>query len=146
MPPFRRLLAGVRIHLEEMSLQQHMHFQSGLLRVDASGEFSLEDAKQAFLEMLKAVGQHKAEKILLDARNVMGKPGDLERFYYGEFAARESHRMVVEHKIVPRFAYVIHEPLRDPTRLGETVAVNRGMNVKTFETQEDALEWLTNAH
>ena len=129
-----------------MSIQQHMHFQSGLLRVDASGEFSLEDAKQAFLEMLKAVGQHKAEKILLDARNVMGKPGDLERFYYGEFAARESHRMVVEHKIVPRFAYVIHEPLRDPTRLGETVAVNRGMNVKTFETQEDALEWLTNAH
>ena len=146
MPPFRRLLAGARIHLEEMSIQQHMHFQSGLLRVDASGEFSLEDAKQAFLEMLKAVGQHKAEKILLDARNVMGKPGDLERFYYGEFAARESHRMVVEHKIVPRFAYVIHEPLRDPTRLGETVAVNRGMNVKTFETQEDALEWLTNAH
>jgi hypothetical protein len=129
-----------------MSIQQHMHFQSGLLRVDASGEFSLEDAKQAFLEMLKAVGQHKVEKILLDARNVMGKPGDLERFYYGEFAARESHRMVVEHKIVPRFAYVIHEPLRDPTRLGETVAVNRGMNVKTFETQEDALEWLTDAH
>ena len=114
--------------------------------MDASGEFSLEDAKQAFLEMLKAVGQHKVEKILLDARNVMGKPGDLERFYYGEFAARESHRMVVEHKIVPRFAYVIHEPLRDPTRLGETVAVNRGMNVKTFETQEDALEWLTDAH
>ena len=146
MPPFRRLLAGARIHLEEMSIQQHMHFQSGLLRVDASGEFSLEDAKQAFLEMLKAVGQHKAEKILLDARNVMGKPGDLERFYYGEFAARESHRMVVEHKIVPRFAYVIHEPLRDPTRLGETVAVNRGMNVKTFETSEDANEWLTDVH
>jgi hypothetical protein len=146
MLPFRRLLAGVRIHLEEMSIQQHMHFQSGLLRIDASGEFSLEDAKQAFLEMLKAVGLHKAEKILLDARNVKGKPGDLERFYYGEFAARENHRMVVEHKIVPRFAYVIHEPLRDPTRLGETVAVNRGMNVKTFETQEDALEWLTGAH
>jgi stage II sporulation SpoAA-like protein len=129
-----------------MSIQQNMHFQSGLLSVDASGEFSLEDAKQAFLELLKAIAHYQAEKILLDGRNMKGKPGDLERFYYGEFAARETHKLVVEHKIVPRFAYVIHEPLRDPTRLGETVAVNRGMNVKTFETAEDAIEWLTDVH
>jgi hypothetical protein len=127
-----------------MSIQQNMHFQSGLLSIDASGEFSLEDAKQAFFELLNAIAQYQAEKILLDGRKIKGKPGDLERFYYGEFAARETHRMVVEHKIVPRFAYVLHEPLRDPTRLGETVAVNRGMNVKTFETPEDAIEWLTN--
>ena len=122
-----------------------MHFESGLLSVDASGEFSLEDAKQAFLEMLGAVVQYKAEKILLDGRNVKGNPKDMERFYYGEFAARETHRIVVEHKIVPRFAYVLHEPLRDPARLGETVAVNRGMIVKVFETPEDAIEWLSKA-
>ena len=36
----------------------------------------------------------------------------------------------------------MHEPLRDKTRLGETVAVNRGMIVKVFETPEDAIEWL----
>ena len=145
MPPFKRRLAGARIHLEEMTIQQNMHFQSGLLSVDASGEFSLEDAKQAFLEMLEAVAQHKAEKILFDARNMKGRPKDLERFYYAEFAARETHRIVIEHKIVPRFSYVTREPLRDPTRLGETIAVNRGMNVKTFETVEDAIEWLTDA-
>ena len=112
--------------------------------MDASGEFSLEDAKQGFLELLGAVAQYKAEKILLDGRNVRGKPGDLERFYYGEFAARENLRIVVEHKIVPRFAYVIHEPLRDPSKFGETVAVNRGMILKVFETLEDATAWLTN--
>ena len=128
-----------------MSMQQNMHFQSGLLSVDASGEFSLEDAKQAFLELLKAIEQYQAEKILFDGRNVKGKPGDMERFYYGEFAARETLRIVGEHRIAPRFAYVMHEPLRDPTRLGETVAVNRGMNVKTFQTPEDAIEWLTSA-
>src|SRR6476660_4154389 len=107
-----------------MSFQQNMHFESGLLSVDASGDFSLEDAKQAFLEMLGAVARHKAEQILFDGRNVRGKPGDMERFYYGEFAARETHKIFVEHKIVPKFAYVMHEPLRDKTRLGETVAVN----------------------
>ena len=46
---------------------------------------------------------------------------------------------------MPRFSYVMHEPLRDPGRLGETVAVNRGMDVKVFETLEDAIEWLTGA-
>ena len=69
-----------------MSIQHNIYFESGLLRVDASGEFSLEDAKQAFLELLGAVVQHKAEKILLDGRNVTGKARDIERFYYGEFA------------------------------------------------------------
>ena len=97
-----------------MSMQQNMHFQSGLLSVDASGEFSLQDAKQAFLELLKAIEQYQAEKILFDGRNVKGKPGDMERFYYGEFAARETLRIVGEHRIAPRFAYVMHEPLRDP--------------------------------
>ena len=127
-----------------MSMQQKMHFQSGLLNVDASGEFSLEDAKQAFVVMLEAITLYKAEKILFDGRNVKGKPKELERFYYGEFVARETQRIVREHGIVPRFAYVIHEPLRDPGRLGETVAVNRGMDLKVFETLEDAFEWVTN--
>ena len=125
-----------------MSIRQNMHVQSGLLNVVSSGVFSLEDAKKAFLEMLDAVVRHKAEKILLDGRNVHGSPKDMERFYYGEFAATETHRIVVEHNIHPRFAYVIHEPLRDPARFGETVAVNRGMILKVFETLQDATEWL----
>jgi len=125
-----------------MSIKQNMHFQSGLLRVDASGAFSLEDAKQAFLEMLGAVAQYKAKTILFDGRNVKAKPQELERFCYGAFAAEETLRLVNEHRIAPRFAYVMHKPLRDPERFGETVAVNRGMDVKTFETPEEAFGWL----
>ena len=127
-----------------MSVLQEMHFESGLLNVVARGEFSLEEAKRAFLEMLGAVAQYQAEKVLLDGRNLKGEPECFERFYYGAFAAEETLRLVDEHRIprAPRFAYVIHEPLRDPHRLGETVAVNRGMSVKTFETPEEAFEWL----
>ena len=128
-----------------MSIQQNMHFVSGLLSVDASGDFSLEDAKQAFIEMLRAVAQYQAVKIILDARNMRGNPKDMERFYYGEFAAAETRRIVLEHKINPRFAYVLHEPLRDPARLGETVAVNRGMIIKVVDTPEDAIKWLNKA-
>ena len=127
-----------------MSIMQEIHFESGLLKVDARGEFSLEEAKRAFLEMLGAVAQYQAEKILFDGRKLKGEPTHIERFYYGYFAATETFNLLAKHRMprVPRFAYVINEPLRDPQRYGETVAVNRGMRVKTFVTPEEAFEWL----
>lgn len=125
-----------------MNIRQKIHFESGLLNVDASGEFSLEEAKQAFSEMLEAVAQHQAGKVLFDGRNLKGKPTDFERFQYGEFVAEETMKLIGKHKIAPRFAYVLNEPLRDPRGFGENVAVNRGMSVKTFETPEEAFEWL----
>jgi hypothetical protein len=57
-----------------------MHFESGLLKVDATGEFSLQEAKRNFLEILGAVARHQATKVLLDGRTVKGKPEDMERF------------------------------------------------------------------
>src|SRR5215472_8803152 len=125
-----------------MSIQQEIHFESGLLKVDARGEFSLEEAQRAFLEILGAVAQYKAKTVLIDAREVKGKPELVERFYYGEFAANKTRRLVLEHGIVPRFAYIITAALQHPARLGELVATNRGMSVKTFETPEEACEWL----
>ena len=121
-----------------------MHFEAGVLKVDAMGEFSLEEAKRTFLEMLEAVAQYQAEKVLFDGRNLKGEPIRIERFYYGYFAATETTSLIAKRRMrqAPQFAFVINEPLRDPQRYGETVAVNRGMNVKTFETPEEAFEWL----
>ena len=127
-----------------MSLQQEIHFESGLLTIDARGEFSLEEAKRAFLEMLAAVAQYQAEKVLFDGRNLKGQPEHIERFYYGYFAATETIKLMARYPMyrAPRFAYLINEPLRDPRRYGETVAVNLGMTIKTFETPEEAFNWL----
>ena len=127
-----------------MSIRQEMHFQYGVLRVDATGEFSLEDAKRAFLEMLDAAAYYQAEKILLDGRNMKGSPAHIERFYYGYFAATETMSFIARCRMrqAPQFAYVLHEPLRDPGRYGEKVAVSRGMNIKVFESLEEAVEWL----
>ena len=47
-----------------------MHFESGLLNVEAMGAFSLDEAKRAFLEMLGAVAHYQAKKVLLDGRTV----------------------------------------------------------------------------
>ena len=109
-----------------------------------TGEFSLEEAKRAFLEMLDAVTRHNTEKILLDGRELQGEPDTIHRFLYGEFAAHAIRRYITERRVphALQFAYVLQEPVLDPQRLGETVAVNRGMWVKAFDNLEDALGWL----
>jgi len=126
-----------------MSLQQYMRPDSGLLRVRATGKFSLEEAQRTFLEMMEAVALHKTERVLFDGRTITGNPRTMERFYYGEFAATT----VAQYRErgmspVTRFAYVLREPVRDPKKFGETVAVNRWMRLKVFDNLEEALEWL----
>jgi hypothetical protein len=114
------------------------------LHVVITGEFSLEEAKRTFLEMLDAVAQHKTAKLLLDGRELQGEPTTIQRFLYGEFAAYAVARYRREHGLshILQCAYVLHEPVLDPQRFGETVAVNRGMWVKAFDNPEDALVWL----
>jgi len=107
------------------------------------GEFSLEEAKRTFLELLEAVARHQVKKVLFDGRRLTGDPDTLERFYYGKFAA-DAVLQFKDRGVSPstQFAYVLKEPVLDPQRFGETVAVNRGMLVKTFDNLEDALGWL----
>ena len=118
--------------------------EPGLLRVIATGEFSLSEAQRTFLEILDAVAQHKSEKVLFDGRDITGDPDTIQRFLYGEFVASEVMRLLEERGIprAPQFAYVLHEPVLDPLRFGETVAANRGMWVKAFDNLEDGLGWL----
>ena len=115
-----------------------------VLNVFSSGDFSLEEAMPNFLEILVAVEENKSEKVLIDGREVRGDPSIIERFYYGQFAAdtvSEGKTLSRAHSD-PQFAYVLHEPVLDPLRLGETVATNRGMNVKAFDNYAEAVQWL----
>ena len=106
------------------------------------GAFELDLARQQFIELLDEAIRNGASKVLIDGRQMTGTPTEFERFLYGSFAAWATVDVMTQHKVWLKFAYVIHEPLRDPERFGETVAANRGMDVKTFEDINEAVEWL----
>jgi hypothetical protein len=126
-----------------MGMTLRIRAESNLIRATVKGEFSLEEAERNFLEIMESVAQQKAEKVLLDARELRGSPRTIHRFYLGKLAAREVVRYLRKGKSRnPQFAYVGEPPLVDPRRLGETVAVNRGVFVKVFDNCEDALKWL----
>jgi len=127
-----------------MSMYLEIHAEPDLLIVETKGTFSLDEAKRTFREMLEAVALHRTTRVLVDGRTLQGQPEAMERFYYGEFAAR-TVREFSGQGVSPatRFAYMLKEPVLDPKRLGENVAVNRGMVVKMFDNHKDALEWLS---
>jgi hypothetical protein len=127
-----------------MGMRQRAQFVADLLEVEVRGEFSIEEATRGFIETLENVVRHGATKVLIDGRGLKGEPEVMERFFYGEFAATETARAASENSMprVPKFAYVLEEPVLDPRRFGEHVAANRGMIVKAFDNREEALQWL----
>ena len=107
-----------------------------------SGEFELGLAEHQFIELLDDAVASGATKVLIDGREMTGNPTGFERFLYSTFTAYAALDVLFRHNLRLKFAYVIHEPLRDPQRFGETLALNAGMDVKTFEEMNEALEWL----
>jgi len=131
------------LRLALMPMTLGLTAESDYVYVTATGEFSLDEAQRSFLEMLESVARFKSTKVLFDGRMLVGEPKVMERFYYGEFAAR-SVANFASRGVSPatRFAYVLEEPLLDPERFGETVALNRGMRVRAFDNLEPARAWL----
>jgi hypothetical protein len=128
----------------KMCMKQ-LHLGQGVLNAVLIGEFELGAAQIQFVELLDESVRSGATKLLIDGQQMDGRLADFERFLYGEFAAWATMEVMRERNIALRFAYVIHAPLRDPRRSGENVAVNRGMDVKTFEDASAAIEWLHSA-
>ncbi|MEO8085201.1 MAG: hypothetical protein ABI763_00180 [Bacteroidota bacterium] len=120
----------------ETSMEKDMLY--GLFK----GQFTLEESKRTFLQLIDEVKTSRAVKVLIDGRKVTGQPTTMERFYYGEFCAKEVSKLASLESLTPTFAFTLIEPLLDPGRFGENVAVNRGMKVKMFDNINDARSWL----
>lgn len=117
--------------------------ESGFIVARASGEFSLAEAKRIFLELLDTTEKHGLQKILFDGREITREPTDMERFGYAEYAAKSvAVFMQCNRGINLKFAYVLLPPVLDLRKFGETVALNRGMLVKSFDNLDDAYQWL----
>ena len=124
------------LHLECVQVEQ------GVCNAVVVGDFDLTLAEQQFVQLLNEVVHKGATKVLIDGRQVTGHPSAFERFVYGTFVACASLEVLQRHNARLKFAYIIPNPLLDPERFAESVAVNRGMAVKAFDDENEAREWL----
>ena len=127
-----------------MNMTAQVTASSNILYVLADGEFTIDDARRVFVEVVDAVIANQSEKIVFDGRSISGDPEIIERFFYGEFTAISVKRPLEEGAIVtpPRFAYILLPPVLDLERLGQTVAVNQGLHVKSFDNLTEGIAWL----
>ncbi|MDB5200593.1 MAG: hypothetical protein JWQ27_2 [Ferruginibacter sp.] len=117
-----------------------IHVQKDLLLLVAKGEYSLPKTNACFELAIDQALLHKKSTLLIDGTNVTGTVPFMDRYYFGEHLAayRAQHAL----HAVTKIALLGKEPVLDKERFGETVAVNRGTNVRVFTDSEAAATWL----
>jgi hypothetical protein len=106
----------------------------------ASGNYSLAKAIDLCKLSIDTCLLYNKKKILVDINRVTGNVLFFDRFQFAEALAQYK----AEHGLskVSKIALVGKEPLIDKNRFGETVAVNRGVNIKVFTDLNAALTWI----
>ena len=125
-----------------MTLTIDIEARPHYLYAAVSGEFSMSGAQAAYDQAVQAALPLAQTRILIDVRHVTGKPSQEERYALGLFVAAEQRLLAARSSFVPRVAVLGKQPLVDPNRFAETVAVNRGATLKVSERLEEALAWL----
>ncbi len=111
-----------------------------LLLLSASGDYSLQKANNLFkLAVDNAVLRNK-NVILIDVTTIIGSIPLFDRFQFAEFLSDYKRAHAVDK--IDRIAVVGQEPIVDKEKFGETVAVNRGTNVRVFTDMGIASVWL----
>jgi hypothetical protein len=108
------------------------------------GAFESSDIEYFTTQLIETCKTRRCSKMLIDLREVQGTLSTMDRFNIGLTGSTKYFKAKLTGKILNcRFAAVGHVPLMDPSRFAETVAVNRGVNVKSFTDINEALRWLT---
>ena len=126
-----------------MSLRVDFETHKNYLRAIVSGEYNLRGALDVYDQAIKIAVAGGQSRLLLDASRVTGAPTQDERYMLGLFVAAEQR--ILASRTPPAEVQVAvygSQPLIDPERFGETVAVNRGAKVKVSEHLDEALSWL----
>ncbi len=121
-----------------MSIEFQAELKSQYAQLSCHGDFE----KQALLDLLDEALDYAAQNgvtaVLVAIRNVEGMPSTAERFEMGEAFAE----IQLGKETIIAVAIVGREPLIDPERFGETVALNRCAVGKVFTDMIEAVNWL----
>ena len=114
--------------------------EEDFLLISASGNYSLLKANNLYKVAIDNGLSQSRSKIIIDVTAIAGFIPFFDRFHYSEFLSKYRQKQALGK--VRRIAVVGKEPIVDKERFGETVAINRGTNVRVFTDMSQALIWI----
>lgn len=118
-----------------MSEEITINNELGIIEVFSHGKLTHEDSISSIAAIEKLMNETGVMKVLSDTRKQVSAPSTTGIF---EFGARLPRSV--------KIAVIVSEeqPTAEDVSFLENVALNRGVNIKTFSSSEDALGWLQN--
>ena len=122
-----------------MTIGFKMEKKDGYLLVTCQGPYAGEGLRDVHQQALDYAIAEGLGAILVDTTGLQGhSPTRMDRFSFGKAIAEMQRRTSTNVWI----AFVGLEPIVDPDRFGETVAVNRGGLARVFEDTDEAAAWI----
>jgi hypothetical protein len=115
----------------------------GYLYVTLTGELAIGAAQSSFRELMSHAARLRQPRILIDCSRAGGggwSPDD--RYAFGSFLATEVQRVASQFPAFPRIGIYAVAPLMDPNRYTQTVANNRGAQVRASDSLQELISWL----
>ena len=119
-------------------MQMHHKLKEDYLHVTVTGNIDSTDVANLPLEFRKVselCDKHECKRVFFDAKSNVEELGTFDLFYSGTSIANMPN--IYELKIA---VFVRPEQIRG--NFFETVAVNRGANLRVFTDQQEAFSWL----
>jgi hypothetical protein len=126
-------MAGTTVNFEE---------RGTYLYVFVVGTPTLAEAKADSLHIFERCFEQGWTNVLIDIRNMPSMPSAMDIFEHASYVAR-IYREFLDRGMRPvKLAYYGSQNNITPDRFGETVHVNRGLEVKSTMDLAEALAWL----
>jgi hypothetical protein len=123
-------------------LQFEVEPRAGYLYYRVVGAIDTPQAQSAYAEALRQAVRYGEARLLMDLTGVTGAWPAENRLLFGIFMADEHQRMQAHFREPLRVAMLAVPPLMDPGRYTQTVANNRGVQMKASESLPELLGWL----
>jgi hypothetical protein len=121
-----------------MSIEYRTVLKSDYAQLVCHGSFSKQELIDVFDHAIDFAAENGREAVLVDISDVEGEPTTAERIELGVKAAD----VQLSKDTIVAVALIGNEPLIDPERLGETIALNRCAVCKVFTDMDEAISWL----
>jgi hypothetical protein len=107
------------------------------LMLIVAGEQSLDANKALVIMIIESCVEHQLNKVVVDIRGFEGQPGVISDYELANFSVEKGL------SVLKKAALVYRKENHEFTSFFETVAINRGLNVKIFLEPDEAVGWIT---